>query len=146
MVPPPLFFGVNTSWKFLESFDSFPSGKMQHVALPGDIELVLLDFISTGSVEQSFSIDRSPIIFSFHLSGQAHGMLRHSPVRTEPVACGPGNAWISFNPESSCKTILGDRQHYQIINIYIVVPPRSSIHPKTGSSGKLLTLWTGWPG
>ena len=28
----------------------------------------------------------------------------------------------------------------------MMVPPGSFIHRKTGGSGKLLTLWTGWPG
>jgi len=111
--------GVNTSWKFLEGFYGFPSCQMQHVALPCDIELVILDFISPHTVHQSFTIERSPVMFSLHLSGHAKGVLRHSKIRQEPVACEPGKACISFNPGSSCDTTLMDNQHYQIINIYI---------------------------
>lgn len=110
---------IETSWDFLKALEAFSSHGFQHLALPSGIELLLMNFKPDASVKHTFSIDQSPIIFSFHILGRGRSTISHSLTRKKSVDSEHGKSIISFNPESSCKAEILGQQHYRALSIYI---------------------------
>ncbi len=113
---------ARTSWKFLEGLNSgaSPFGNCQHMVFASGIEIVTSDIVTDRTSENFCSIDGSaPIIFSFHLSGQASGEFSLSTTPKNSILCEAGETIISFTPESQWTSKTFSCQHYRVLNIYI---------------------------
>ena len=110
---------ANTSWSFLKTFEAPLTGATRHESFSSGIEMISLDFTAASEVEHVFSIGRSPIIFSFHISGYGQGEVSHSALSRERLRKEPGKATISYNPGAKFKSRMFDHQHYRALNLYI---------------------------
>jgi AraC-like DNA-binding protein len=110
---------IDSSWKFLSSFEDFPSGTIRHIRLLDGLELVFCNFHCDRNVRHIFTLDNAPIEFAFHLAGHGNGEIIHTPWRREVVTAGPETAIFSFNPESVCRINVGEKQTLRVVNIYL---------------------------
>lgn len=110
---------IKTSWPFLKGLEQTPAGKINHMSFSSGVELVCMDFISDATSEHGFAINRSPIFFSFTVSGYAGGKVSHSMTRNEEMTGEPGTAAIAYYPDSRSRSKLLEHQHYKVVNIYI---------------------------
>ncbi len=110
---------IETSWKFLKGFETSSLEGAYHTAFSSGIEVVLIDFVAKSTVEHIFSIEQSPITFSFQISGHAQGNISFSGIKNECITGCPGEALISFIPDSCSRTTLFESQHYRTLTIYI---------------------------
>lgn len=111
--------GSETSWEFIENFEDAGFGSFKHIPLASGIEMLFVDFVSENSIESTFRIEDSPLMFSFHLSGWGQGDICNSILSKEIVPCGPGRAILSYNPDATCHTKAYEEQHFKILNLYI---------------------------
>jgi hypothetical protein len=110
---------IDSSWKFLSSFEDFPTGAIRHIRLPAGLELVFCNFRCDRNARHIFTLDNAPIEFAFHLAGHGDGEIIHTPWRREVVTAGPETAIFSFNPESVCRISIGEKQTLRVVNIYL---------------------------
>jgi AraC-like DNA-binding protein len=112
--------GIASTWRnYLKGFEGFSCESVHHVTLPSDIELLSLDMISHVTTKYIVSIEQSPIVFGFHLAGLAPSNITQSATREETVSAEANKVIISYTPYSSCETMLMEKQHYRVFNIYI---------------------------
>ena len=110
---------IDSSWEFLSSFEDFPSGAVRHMRLQAGLELLAFNFRCDRHVSHVFPLTNAPIEFAFHLAGRGDGEIIHTPWRREVVTTGPQTAIFSFNPESVCRTTIGEKQILRVVNLYL---------------------------
>lgn len=111
--------GFEIPWEFLKILQEFPKDGLRHFTLTSDIELIFVDLSIKENICMDFEINRAPLEFSFHISGNARGYITHHRTRKEKVDVGPGQTIISFNPESKCTVECQAEQRVRVLNIYL---------------------------
>ena len=109
----------NTSWDFLRAFEPISAMGVRHLVLPSGIEIVFTNVEAGNYAQRTFNIENSPIEFSFYLSGYAQGTMIRSPYDKTLVEVSPGQAMISYNPDTRCLAQVKGCHAFQSLNIYI---------------------------
>ncbi len=109
---------MQSQWGHISGLGGTPHTGARHGVLPSSLELLFMDFKLQAPVSRCFSIDRAPLVFSFHLSGCGCAHVAHSAVSKQIIHGRPNEVVVTFSPDSDCRTELTAKQHYRVFNIY----------------------------
>lgn len=108
-----------STWSYLDDFKGKVNQGVQHLSFASGVEVVYVDLRVDSQVKHEILINDAPITFSFHLKGQAQGIISHSLLCRKVVKVRAGTTLLSYNPDSVCTIGMERGQQYRVLNVYI---------------------------